>query len=82
MAQLRQDYARLQALEVEVLVVGPEDAQTFGAYWAKEALPFVGLPDPDHVVADLYGQQVRLLKLGRLPAQMLIDKQGLLRYVH
>ena len=45
-------------------------------------MPFPGLPDPDHTVAKLYGQQVKLLKLGRLPAQLVIDKKGLIRFVH
>lgn len=30
----------------------------------------------------LYGQEVKLFKLGRLPAQMLIDKEGWVRFVH
>jgi peroxiredoxin Q/BCP len=30
----------------------------------------------------LYGQEVKLLKLGRLPAVMLIDRSGRIRFVH
>jgi len=45
-------------------------------------LPLVGLPDPQHSVLKLYGQEVRLFKLGRMPAQVLIDKAGVARYVH
>jgi peroxiredoxin Q/BCP len=30
----------------------------------------------------LYGQEVKLFKLGRMPAQMLIDKSGILRFVY
>ncbi len=45
-------------------------------------MPFIGIPDPEHKVADLYGQKVSMVKLGRMPAQMIIDKQGILRYVH
>jgi peroxiredoxin len=30
----------------------------------------------------LFGQQVKIFKLGRQPAQMLIDKKGILRFVH
>jgi peroxiredoxin Q/BCP len=33
-------------------------------------------------VLKLYGQQVNLFKLGRMPAQVLIDKAGIARYVH
>lgn len=82
MAQLRQDYKLFQDLETEIVVVGPEDANAFRDYWEQNDLKFVGLPDPEHKVLKLYGQEVRLFKLGRLPAQMLIDKFGILRYVH
>ena len=82
MAQLRRDYSELEARDVAVVAVGPEDADAFAKYWAKESLPFVGLPDPTHSVLKLYGQQVNLFKLGRMPAQVLIDKAGVARYVH
>jgi len=38
------------------------------------------LPDPKHVVANLYGQEVNLFKLGRVPALMVIDKKGQVRF--
>lgn len=82
MTQLRQESDRLVQLDVEVLVVGPENSDAFRKYWQKELLPFTGLPDPDHLVAKLYGQQVKILKLGRMPAQMLIDKSGILKFVY
>jgi peroxiredoxin len=82
MAQLRDDYPEFVARDVEVVVVGPEDAAAFAAYFKKESLPFVGLPDAGHSVLKLYGQQVNLFKLGRMPAQVLIDKAGVARFVH
>jgi peroxiredoxin Q/BCP len=82
MAQLRQESDRLAKLDIEVLVVGPENSDSFRNYWKKESLPFKGLPDPEHLVMDLYGQEVKILKLGRLPAQMLIDKSGILKFVY
>ena len=63
-------------------MVGPEDAKAFAAYFANESLPFIGLPDPKASVLKLYGQEVNLFKLGRMPAQVLIDKAGVARYVH
>lgn len=62
--------------------MGPENRQGFQEYWAKEKLPFIGLPDPDHNIIDLYGQEVKLLKFGRMPAQILIDMQGIVKYAH
>jgi peroxiredoxin len=82
MAQLRHEYSEFVARDVEVVVVGPENARAFADYWEKEDLPFVGLPDPKHRVLKLYGQEVKLFKLGRMPAQVLIDKAGVARFVH
>ena len=82
MAQLRRDYEKFADLDTEILVAGPENSRAFREYWQKENLPFIGLPDPDHSVLKLYGQEVKLFKLGRMPAQMLIDKKGFVRFVH
>lgn len=82
MAQLRHDYERFTRREAEIIVVGPEDRQAFEAYFGAEALPFVGLPDPQHTVLKRYGQEINLFKLGRMPAQVLVDKKGVARYVH
>src|SRR5512136_2667530 len=82
MAQLRQDYPQFVARDIEVVVVGPEDARAFAEYWQKESLPFTGLPDPTHSVLKLYGQEINLFKFGRLPAQVLVDKKGVARYAH
>ncbi len=79
---MRQEYEQFVAKDTEVVAVGPEKPEEFQKYWAKEHLPFIGLPDPDHRVLKLYGQEVKLTKLGRLPAQMIIDKHGNVRYAH
>lgn len=82
MAQLRQHYEAIKARDAEVLIVGPEKPEAFRKYWEQQQLPFVGLPDPDHRVAKLYGQQVRWLKLGRMPAMVVVDKEGKVHYRH
>lgn len=82
MSQLRQDYSKFQALETEVLVIGPEGQGAFEKYWRTHNLPFVGLPDPKHSVLKRYGQEIKIFKFGRMPAQAIIDQQGIVRYVH
>lgn len=82
MAQLCQDHSQFVSRGIAVVVVGPENAQNFSAYWEKENMPFIGLPDPKASVLKLYGQEVNLFKLGRMPAQVLIDKAGIARFVH
>jgi peroxiredoxin len=82
MAQLRQDFNDFSALDAVILVVGPEDAKAFKSYWSQHDLPFIGLPDPGHTILKLYGQQVKLFKMGRMPAMVVIDKQGVVRFAH
>ncbi len=82
MAQLRRDYDRFVEKDTEVLVVGPEDADAFQEYWSEHDLPFQGLPDPKHAVLKLYGQEIKLFKFGRMPAQVIVDKEGIARFVH
>ena len=82
MAQLRQDVSRFVERDAEIIVVGPEDASAFAEYWQRHDLPFIGLPDPAASVLKLYGQEVNLFKLGRMPAQVVIDRGGVARFVH
>ena len=82
MAQLRQDHQEFVKRGAKVVVVGPEKADAFAAYFIKHDLPFIGLPDPKSSVLKLYGQEVNLFKLGRMPAQVIVDKAGMARFVH
>jgi peroxiredoxin len=82
MAQLRQDYGKFIEQDAVIVVVGPENAGAFKKYWENEALSFIGLPDPGHTVLKLYGQEVKIFKFGRMPAQVMIDRFGMARFVH
>jgi peroxiredoxin Q/BCP len=82
MAQLRLDYQEFVKRQTQVVVVGPEDAKAFARFWQEHDLPFTGLPDPEHQVLKLYGQEIKLFKYGRMPAQVLVDKAGMVRFVH
>ena len=82
MAQLRQDYDKFGERDTAVLIIGPENATKFAAYFKVNKLPFPGLPDPEHSVLKKYGQEIKIFKFGRMPAQALIDKEGIVRFVH
>jgi len=82
MAQLRQDHEEFKKNGTMVVVVGPEAKDAFARYWRDNDLPFIGLPDPAHTVLKTYGQQIKLFRLGRMPAQVFVDKRGLARFVH
>lgn len=79
---MRQEYDLFTAQDAVILVIGPDDANAYARQWQQQQFPFVGLPDPTHQVANRYGQEVKLLKFGRLPALMVVDKDGFVRYVH
>jgi len=82
MAQLRLDHKKFSEANTVVLVIGPESPDAYKAYFEKEQLPFVGLPDPSHKVLKLFGQKVNLFKLGRMPGQIIVDRQGNVRFIH
>jgi peroxiredoxin len=82
MAQLRRDYRQFVDRDTEIMAIGPESAKAFKEWWDEHQMPFTGIADPKHVIADTYGQQVKLVKLGRMPASILVDKQGRIRYTH
>jgi peroxiredoxin len=82
MAQLRKDYQKFIERNAEIIAVGPEDAASFAEWWHGHDMPFTGIPDPKHKLAKLYSQQTKWLKGGRMPAMVVIDQQGRIRFNH
>ena len=82
MAQLRLDHEEFIKRSTTIIVVGPENSKAFEHYWRENALPFIGLPDAMASVLKLYGQEINLFKMGRMPAQVLVNKTGIARFVH
>ena len=79
---MRPDIDQFIERDTALLVSGPENAQKFAKYFAENDLPFLGLPDPNLTVLKQYGQEIKLFKFGRMPAQVLVDKQRIDRFVH
>ena len=79
---MREEYAKFVERDAEILVIGPEGPRRFKQVWEAEQFPFVGFSDYKHSVADRYGQEVKLLKLGRMPAMLIVDKEGVIQFVH
>ena len=82
MAQLRLDHQQFVSRNTEIIAIGPEGHEAFKEWWDEHQMPFTGIADPKHVIADTYDQQVKLIKLGRMPASILVDKIGQIRYTH
>jgi len=82
MAQLRQQFNEFTKRGVELVAIGPETPPEFAKWWKEHEMPFRGLADgPGHRVAGLYAQKIKML-IGRMPALLVVDKQGKIRYSH
>lgn len=77
---MREQYEQFVARRAALLVICPESHEQVRAYWEQERLPFPGLADRDHAVADRFGQEVSLLRLGRMPTALIVDRDGRIRY--
>jgi peroxiredoxin Q/BCP len=73
---LRQDYPEFTRRDIEVIALGPDGPNAFKRYWENEKLPFIGCPDIRSAVASQYHQEVNWIKMGRMPAVLLIDPKG------
>lgn len=82
LARMRDGYSEFTRRGVEILAIGPDDSLTFKRYWENENIPYVGLPDPGHKVANVYKQEVKIMKLGRMPLICVVDANAHIRYAH
>ena len=79
---MRDDYSKFKSHNAEILAIGTDSQSSFQAYWKKEDIPYIGLPDPNASVPRLYRQEVNLFKLGRMPLNCVVDASGRIRYIH
>ena len=77
---MRRDYGIIKDEQTEILFTGPDDEAAFKEYWRKEDLPFPGIADPHNLIANNYQQEVKFLKMGRMPSFFIVDKQSLIRF--
>lgn len=79
---MRRDRELFATRGAEVLIIAPHDAATIREFWKRKDLSFTALPDPDHRLANLYGQRWGFLKRLQLPSVVVIDKNGKMRGRH
>lgn len=79
---MRQDYPEFQARNAEVIAVGTARPHQFERFWQREAMPFPGLSDPASQVLKSYGQEFKWTKFGRMPALIIVDTDGVARWMH
>jgi peroxiredoxin Q/BCP len=82
LARLRDSYTEFTSRGAEILAVGPDKPGKFANFWRENEIPFIGLPDVEKKVSKLYKQEVNLFKLGRMPMNSIVDREGHIRFVH
>ncbi len=80
LAQLRRDIEAFEARHAVILIIDPDRPEQIREYFEREALPFPGFADADNYVASLFHQKVDVYRKGRLPAVVLLDREGRIRY--
>ncbi len=79
---MRDDYKMFTKRNVKILVVARHDDAKMKKFWAENKLPYLGIPDPEAKLGNLYHQQKKLMKLGLMPALFIIDKTGKIAFAH
>ncbi len=82
MMQLHLDKNEFEKKETKIIIVGPESKQAFNKFFISNSYDFIGIPDAKNSILKTYGQEINIFKLGRMPAQVLIDKTGFARFVY
>ena len=79
---MRNDYEKFKELNAVIYAILPdklENAQNFESEYAKEYPIYY---DAKKKVNKMLKQEVKPLKLGRMPALLIIDKQAIIRYAY
>jgi peroxiredoxin len=76
---MRDNHSQFKEAGVTVVVVAKDSLKNVKEYWADESLPYIGVPDPDGRIGDLYHQKS---KFGLMPAVFVIGREGGLKMAH
>jgi len=71
-----------KSLGATIVVVVRDDAKSVKKFWKKNNLNYIGIPDKDKKLGNLYQQQWNLVKLGLMPAMFIIDRQATIKFAY
>jgi len=81
--RLRKNLEKFHQLNAEIYAITAdryENARRLELHYAKGAFPIFF--DKTHEVVRLLHQEVKILKLGRLPATLIIDEEGVIKWAY
>jgi peroxiredoxin len=79
---MKQDHEKFLERKAVVVVVARHAKKDVEEYWKKHELPFDGVPDPEKRIGELFGQEWKALKLGLMPALLVIDRGRRVAFAH
>ncbi len=80
--QLHRDIEKFKVKNVRVVVVCPEKIDVVENFSDTNNISFDMVSDDKHVLARRYGQKVNYFKLGRMPAQLIMDSNAKFVFQH
>ncbi|TXT59188.1 MAG: hypothetical protein BAJALOKI2v1_240016 [Promethearchaeota archaeon] len=83
MDRLQRDYTKFQQKDTElypILVDEEKNAEKMEHKHANDVYPI--FYDKEEKVAKMLNQEKKVLKLGRLPALLILDKENIIRYAY
>ena len=83
MGRLRNDFAKFEKLNTylyPILVDGPKNASKMEQKYA--ASKFAVFYDEKNEVSKILHQEKKILKLGRMPGLIVVDKEGIIQYAY
>ncbi len=75
MVRLHQEKDYLKSKNINMVVIVPEDEKKLLKYLNNTSINLNFVSDSNHEIANKYNQEVNIFKLGRMPAQIVLDKK-------
>ena len=69
-------------LNTEIIALGPNGPRAYKKFWEEESIPYIGCSDIGSKIADMYQQEVNVIKFGRMPAEFVIGLEGEIVFAH
>ncbi len=82
MMQLHHDIDKFEKKKIKIVAICPEKLSSVEKFFNENKLSFDLISDPNHMLADRYNQQVKILKLGRMPAQIILKENSEIELKH
>lgn len=81
-AHLRKDYEKFGEMETVLYPILADSENNAKKLEQKYARKYPIFYDPSKKVPKMLNQEVKLLKLGRMPGLLIIDKEGIIQYAY